>query len=90
VFIANHGAAGPWTGARLVAIAMDPTTGLPMPGTNYMGGADMGALVDFATGWDDGRNDHGRPTAVAFSADGRLFLTNDATGDIVWIAPSSL
>jgi len=90
VFIANHGAAGTWTGARLVAIAMDPTTGLPMPGTNYMGGADMGALVDFATGWDDGQNDHGRPTAVAFSADGRLFLTNDATGDIVWIAPSSL
>jgi glucose/arabinose dehydrogenase len=89
-FIANHGAAGTWTGARVVAIAMDPTTGLPMPGTNYMGGADTGALTDFATGWDDGRNDHGRPTAVGFSSDGRLFLTNDSTGDIVWIAPASL
>ncbi len=90
VFIANHGAAGTWTGARLVAIAMDPTTGLPLPGTNYMGGADMGNLVDFATGWDTGINSHGRPTAVAFSPDGRLFLTNDTTGDIVWIAPASL
>jgi glucose/arabinose dehydrogenase len=90
VYIANHGAAGTWSGARLVAIAMDPTTGLPMPGTNYMGGPDMGNLVDFATGWDTGQNQHGRPTAVAFSSDGRLFLTNDQTGDIVWIAPASL
>jgi glucose/arabinose dehydrogenase len=90
VFIANHGAAGTWVGARLVAIAMDPTTGLPAPGTNYMGGADVGSLVDFATGWDNGINSHGRPTAVSFSPDGRLFLTNDTTGDIVWIAPSSL
>jgi glucose/arabinose dehydrogenase len=101
VFIANHGAAGTWTGARLVAIAMDPTTGLPLPGTNYTytgtaptpdGGAygDMGNLVDFATGWDNAGNGHGRPTAVSFSPDGRLFLTNDTTGDIVWIAPASL
>jgi|HubBroStandDraft_1064217.scaffolds.fasta_scaffold02815_7 glucose/arabinose dehydrogenase len=100
VFIANHGAAGTWTGARMVSIAMDPTTGLPLPGTNYTydgptldGGpnGDMGSLVDFATGWDNGMNpSHGRPTAVAFSPDDRLFLTNDTTGDIVWIAPASL
>jgi outer membrane protein assembly factor BamB len=99
VFIANHGSAGPWTGARLVSIAMDPTTGLPLPGTNYTytgptpdGGpnGDMGNLVDFATGWVTGNNTHGRPTAVAFSPDGRLFLTNDTTGEIVWIAPATL
>jgi glucose/arabinose dehydrogenase len=90
VFIANHGAAGTWTGARLVAIAMDPTTGLPLPGTNYMGSGDTGSLSDFATGWDNVGNAHGRPTAVTFSSDGRLFLTNDVTGDIVWIAPSTL
>jgi glucose/arabinose dehydrogenase len=90
VFIANHGAAGTWTGARMVAIAMDPTTGLPLPGTNYAGGPDMGSLVDFATGWDNANNTHGRPTAVAFSPDGRLFLTNDTTGEIVWIAPATL
>jgi hypothetical protein len=69
---------------------MDPMTGLPMPGTNFAGGADMGALTDFATGWDTNMNDHGRPTAVSFSADDRLFLTNDTTGDIVWIAPTTL
>jgi glucose/arabinose dehydrogenase len=89
-FIAAHGAAGTWKGARLVGITMDPTTGLPLPGTNYMGGPDTGAMADFATGWDDGLNDHGRPTAVSFSPDGRLFLTNDTTGDIVWIAPTTL
>ncbi len=90
VFIANHGAAGTWSGARVVAIAMDPATGLPLPGTNFMGGLDMGAMVDFATGWDDGHLTHGRPTALSFSPDGRLFLSNDSTGDIVWIAPSTL
>jgi hypothetical protein len=67
---------------------MDPTTGLPKPGSNYMGSGDTGTLATFATGWAD--HNHGRPTAVSFSADGRLFLTNDTTGDIVWIAPLDL
>jgi glucose/arabinose dehydrogenase len=88
VYIAMHGSAGDWTGARLVAIAMDPSTGLPLPAANYsIESTDTGSMVDFATGWDNVNQAHGRPTAVAFSADGRLFLTNDSTGDIVWIAP---
>ncbi len=91
VYIAMHGAAGTWTGARLVSIAMDPTTGLPLPGANYsVETSDTGGLSDFATGWDNVNQSHGRPTAVAFSADGRLFLTNDTNGDIVWIAPNDL
>jgi hypothetical protein len=84
--VATHGSAGLWTGARVVAIAMDPTTGLPKPGTDMLNG-DQGSMTDFATGWDDGMNDHGRPTAVDFSSDGRLFLANDTTGVIFWVAP---
>jgi glucose/arabinose dehydrogenase len=84
-YVATHGAAGSWKGARMVAIPMDPTTGLPLPSTN-VNGTDMG-MVDFATGWDDGSHGHGRPAAVTFSSDGRLFLGNDNDGTIIWIAP---
>ena len=88
-FVTLHGSFGMWTGARLVAIAMDPTTGLPLPGSDLDGG-DTGSLSDFATGWDDGRRDHGRPAALTFTNDGRLFLGNDNDGTIVWIAPLAL
>ena len=88
-FVALHGAYGMWTGARLVTIAMDPATGLMLPGSDLDGG-NTGSLGDFATGWDDGRRDHGRPAALTFSSDGRLFLGNDNDGTIVWIAPLSL
>jgi hypothetical protein len=44
-------------------------------------------MMDFATGWDDGKQDHGRPAAIAFSPDGRLFIGNDINGVIVWVAP---
>jgi glucose/arabinose dehydrogenase len=84
-FVVTHGAAGSWTGARMVAIPMDASTGLPKPSTNT-GGADMG-MTDFATGWDDNSLSHGRPAAVAFHPDGRLFVANDNNGVIFWIAP---
>jgi glucose/arabinose dehydrogenase len=88
-FVTLHGSFGMWTGARLVAIAMDPTTGMPLPGSDLDGG-DTGSLSDFAVGWDDGRRDHGRPAALTFTNDGRLFLGNDNDGTIVWIAPLAL
>ncbi|MGD0674592.1 MAG: hypothetical protein ABSC94_04195 [Polyangiaceae bacterium] len=84
--VATHGAAGSWTGARVVAVGMDGATGLPQPATD-IDGSDQGAMVDFATGWDDGSLAHGRPAAVTFAPDGRLFLANDTNGIIVWIAP---
>jgi glucose/arabinose dehydrogenase len=87
--VATHGAAGSWTGARVVAIAMDPATGLAQPATNK-DGMDTGAMKNFATGWDDRSNLHGRPAEVTFSSDGRLFLANDNNGVIVWIAPMTL
>lgn len=86
-FVATHGAAGSWVGARLVAIAIDPVTGMPEPASD-VDGSDTGAMTDFATGWDDGTLKHGRPSAVAFSSDGRLFVANDQNGIIFWIAPT--
>lgn len=85
-FIVTHGAAGSWSGARMVAIGMDPNTGLPLPASDTTG-MDTGAMTDFATGWDDGSLSHGRPSALTFSSDGRLFVTNDQNGIIFWIAP---
>jgi glucose/arabinose dehydrogenase len=84
-YVVTHGAAGSWTGARMVAIPIDPTSGLPMPSSNITG-TDQG-MVDFATGWDDSTLQHGRPAAVAFAPDGRLFVANDNNGVIFWIAP---
>jgi glucose/arabinose dehydrogenase len=88
-FVATHGAAGNWVGERLVAISVDPSTGLPGMGSNLPDAA-AGAMTDFGTGWDDGTMTHGRPAAVTFAPDGRLFLTNDNNGEILWIAPMSL
>jgi glucose/arabinose dehydrogenase len=86
-YVVTHGAAGSWTGARMVAIPTDLTTGMPLPSTNANpGGMDVG-MVDFATGWDDGTHAHGRPAAVTFASDGRLFVGNDNDGTIIWIAP---
>jgi glucose/arabinose dehydrogenase len=85
VIVALHGVAGSWAGARLVAIATDPVTGLPLPSTTIDGG-DNGGMSDFATGWDDGTHLHGRPSDIAFSKDGRMFVANDNSGEILWIA----
>jgi glucose/arabinose dehydrogenase len=87
--VATHGTAGSWIGARVVAIQMDPSTGLAVPATDTSGN-NSGAMTNFATGWDDGTIHHGRPAAVTFASDGRLFLANDYNGVIVWIAPLTL
>ncbi len=91
VFVTLHGDVGTWLGARVVGIALDPTTGLPLPATDIEGGsADVGNMTDFVTGWDDFKQDHGRPAAVTFAPDGRMFVGNDINGQIVWIAPITL
>ena len=46
-------------------------------------------MKDFATGWDNGLNAHGRPASVAMSDDGRLFVGNDVNGDIFLGGPGS-
>lgn len=88
-FIVLHGEAGGWNGARLVTIAVDSSTGLPVASSDT-GGSNTGGMSDFGTGWDDNTMSHGRPGSVEFAADGRLFLANDLNGDIIWIAPEGL
>jgi glucose/arabinose dehydrogenase len=88
-FVPVHGVYGTWKGARVVVIAVDPATGMPRAGSN-LPSVSSGAMGDFATGWDDGKRLHGRPAAVAFAPDGRLFIANDNNGDILWIAPLEL
>jgi glucose/arabinose dehydrogenase len=84
--VALHGAAGNWVGTRVVAIATDPSTGDLVAGSN-LDRKDMGGMSDFVTGWDDGQQDYGRAASVEFSTDGRLFVANDQTGVIFWVAP---
>jgi glucose/arabinose dehydrogenase len=85
LFVTLHGDFGSWVGARLVAIPTDSATGAPLAASDLDGSGPK----SFAAGWDDGKQDHGRPAALAMSPDGRLFLSNDMNGDIVWIAPLS-
>jgi glucose/arabinose dehydrogenase len=89
-FVTLHGEVSKWEGARLVAIELDPSTGLPVTSSDLDGGFDMQNAIDFAKGWADGRRDHGRPAPLAFAPDGRLFLGDDQAGQIVWIAPVGL
>jgi glucose/arabinose dehydrogenase len=88
-FVPLHGIYGSWKGARLVGIDFDVMTGMVLPGSDLSGKSE-GAMADFATGWDDGTKSHGRPANIAFAPDGRLFLGNDNTGHIIWIAPFGL
>jgi glucose/arabinose dehydrogenase len=88
-FVAVHGAYGSWAGARLVVVDVDPGSGLPRPGST-LPNVSNGAMGVFASGWDDGSHANGRPAAVTFAPDGRLFVGNDNNGDIFWIAPLDL
>jgi glucose/arabinose dehydrogenase len=85
-FVTLHGIAGTWAGERLVAINWDMNSGMPLPGNDINAMVDTGAMGDFVTGWDNAGKAHGRPSAVSFSGDGRLFVANDNNGEIFWIA----
>jgi glucose/arabinose dehydrogenase len=85
-FVAAHGAFGSWTGARVVGVAFDPMTNQPATGSDVPG-ETTGAMKDFMNGWDDGVRDHGRPTDITVSPDGRLFVSSDQDGVIIWVAP---
>ncbi len=90
-FVTLHGAFGTWIGARVVGIARDPGTGMPLKTTDFDGGESANSnMIDFALGWDDGRQDHGRPAAVTFAPDGRMFIGDDQQGAVIWIAPIGL
>jgi glucose/arabinose dehydrogenase len=87
IFITLHGVFGSWEGARIVAVGTDPVTGMPLKSSTIDPTNPTGAIYEFASGWDDMTNSHGRPAVAAFSPDGRLFIGDDVTGEIFWIAP---
>lgn len=87
-YVTMHGEYGSWVGARVLSIALD-ASGMPMAASDLDGG-ESANMSDFATGWDDGHQDRGRPGTIAFAADGRMFVGNDQTGMILWIAPVGL
>jgi glucose/arabinose dehydrogenase len=89
VFVTLHGVFGSWAGARVVGVALDPVTGLPLA-SDDLDGSDSANMSDFALGWDDGHLDHGRPASITFASDGRMFIGDDQQGAVIWIAPVGL
>jgi len=88
-FVTVHGAYGSWAGARVVVVAVDPGTGLPRPGST-LPNVSNGAMTSSPVVGTTVRTPTGRPSPIAFAPDGRLFLGNDNSGDIFWIAPFDL
>lgn len=88
IFVVTHGEVGSWEGARVVTVPTQ-ANGMPVPSSDLDGST---GLVPLATGWpqSSASQTQGRPSAIAFSADGRLFVGNDFDGDIFWIAPVGL
>jgi glucose/arabinose dehydrogenase len=88
-FVTMHGQLDPLTGAGIVGISLDPSNGMPALATE-LGGGQMGgnAILQFASGWDQG--DHGRPAPIAFAQDGRMFVGDDNKGLVFWVAPVGL
>ncbi len=88
-YVTLHGDVGTYEGARVVGIAIDPN-GMPLPSSELQADVDPNNMLEFATGWDDGRQDHGRPAPIEFAADGRMFVGDDQSGAVIWIAPVNL
>ena len=90
-FVALHGVVGSFVGSRVVGIALDPVTGIPLPSSDVQGGTSVAPnMMDFVTGWDDGTLQHGRATAITFGNDGRMYVGDDTRGEIFWVAPVGL
>jgi glucose/arabinose dehydrogenase len=82
VFVALHGSAysnPSWQGAAVVYAPTDPTTHAPVQDFQV-----------FQGGWGPGGTILDRPTDIAFAPDGRMFIADDASGNIYWMAPTSL
>jgi glucose/arabinose dehydrogenase len=82
VFVALHGSAyssPAWKGAAIVYAPADPTTHMPVQDwTPFQGGwGPSGSVLD-------------RPSDIAFAPDGRMFISDDTSGNVFWMAPTSL
>ncbi len=80
IFVAKHGTNGAWENSDVVYIKTDPATGAPASGEN-----------PFTNGFGRGEGTiNGRATDVAFHPDGRMFVIDDTSGLIFWVAPLEL
>jgi glucose/arabinose dehydrogenase len=93
LFAMLHGDVGSFEGARIVAVPLDDAGNL-IPASELADAGTAANMLDFATGWFDEdagfSTNHGRPTAIAFAPDGRMFIGDDYEGLVAWIAPVSL
>jgi glucose/arabinose dehydrogenase len=83
VFVALHGSAyssPEWKGAAVVYAPADPTTHMPTQGWQ-----------PFQEGWGPSPPSSllKRPSDIAFAPDGRMFISDDMSGNILWIAPTT-
>lgn len=92
LFTMLHGDVGSFEGARIVAVPLDETGNLIA--ASEFDASSAANMLDFATGWFDEdaglSTTHGRPTAIAFAPDGRMFIGDDYEGLVAWIAPVTL
>ena len=81
VFAALHGVVSSYGGSAVVALTVDPTSLRP-----------TGETLEFVHGFGRpvGGPAVGRATDVAFAPDGRLFVADDTSGKIYWVAPKTL
>ena len=82
VFVALHGSAyssPPWQGAAVVYAPTDPTTHVPTQDWQ-----------PFLTGFATTSPVLHRPSDVAFSPDGRMFIADDTSGNVYWMAPTTM
>ena len=77
LFIALHGVRTSFGGTGVVFLKTDPTSMRP-----------TGEAKLFVDGF--GKGSSARATDVAFAPDGRLFVADDTSGKIFWVAPRTL
>ena len=87
LFVANHGHVGsPWVGTGVVWYPVDPATSMPMP----LSDPNASPMI-FVGGFGAGAGTvNGRATDVAFSPDGRMFVIDDTSSEVWWVAPVDL
>lgn len=80
IFVAKHGTNGAWENSDVVYVKTDPATGAP-----------TSAEAPFTSGFGRGEGTiNGRATDVAFHPDGRMFVIDDTSGLVFWVAPVDL
>ena len=82
MFVALHGSAyssPAWMGAAVVYAATDPTTHAPVQDWQT-----------FQGGWGPTSAILNRPSDIVFASDGRMFIADDQSGHVYWMAPTTL